>query len=541
MVCLLGAAGPSHAVVVGTAGELASAVQQANAGGDKNIVIRDGVYTLGDMLYITASGVTVSSQSGNRDAVIIQGQGMSGPVTHVFLVNGSGFTVRNMTLRNVLYHAIQLQPGIDAVLIQNLHILDTGEQMVKVPYDSSNMSLACDNGVMEGCLLEYSAGVGPQDYIGGIDAHNARNWIVRDNTFIGIRSPGVSLAEHAIHFWSSSQGTLVERNLIITCDRGIGFGLGDRGHTGGIIRNNMIYHDSSEGFADVGISLESAPGAQVYNNTIWMEHSYPNAIEYRFAATTGVLIANNLTNKAITSRDGATATVTTNVTNAQSSWFVGPATADLHLGSAVGAVVDQGQVISGLASDYDNDSRPQGSGIDIGADEYKTGGGGSCTLACPTDITVIDEDGDGTEIVTFDDPVVGGTCGTVTSDPPSGSAFPLGTALVTCTSSQNGGRCTFTVTVLAEVSAPPEVTLCTPSSGRRGATLAIVIAGSGFDNGATVTLGRGVTIKGARVSDGRRIDLTASVNKRARKGRRDVIVRNPDGQSDSCSGCFRVR
>jgi hypothetical protein len=51
----------------------------------------------------------------------------------------------------------------------------------------------------------------------------------------------------------------------------------------------MIYHDTSAGFADVAIGLENASGTQVYNNTIFMENSYPNAIEYRFSGTSGVL------------------------------------------------------------------------------------------------------------------------------------------------------------------------------------------------------------------------------------------------------------
>ncbi|MFC1853383.1 choice-of-anchor Q domain-containing protein, partial [candidate division CSSED10-310 bacterium] len=357
-------------VYVRTATELADAVSNANAGGPGTIVLYDGTYTLSDMLWVQAEGVTVRSESGDREAVIIQGKGMNGEVTHIFNVAGSRFTVRDVTLQQVSQHAIQLQIDIDSVLIRNVHILDTGEQMVKVAYDQ-NDARSSDNGIMESCLLEYSAGIGPQYYIGGIDAHFAKNWIVRANIFKAIRSPSDDTAEHAIHFWSDSENTLVERNLIINCDRGIGFGLGDRGHKGGIIRNNMIYHNTTEGFADVGIAVESASSVQVYNNTVFLEHSYPNAIEYRFSETNNAYIANNLTNKVIAQRDGGSATLEQNVTNAASSWFINVSVGDLHLSSALSSVVDQGVAISGLTDDFDGDSRPQGAGIDIGADEYQ--------------------------------------------------------------------------------------------------------------------------------------------------------------------------
>ncbi len=363
----------SEAITVSTTQQLVDAIAAANSGGDNTIILQNGTYTLDNMLWVAASNVTVRSASGNRADVIIEGRGMTGTVTHIFNVAGSHFTVRDVTLRLVSQHAVQLQIDVDSALIQNVHFIDTGEQMFKAAYDPTNMSLSSDNGIVENCFFEYSAGIGPQWYIGGIDVHNGKNWIVRNNAFSGIRSPSGDIAEHAIHFWSSSENTLVERNIIINCDRGIGFGMGDRGHIGGIIRNNMIYHNAAAGFNDAGIILESAVNASVYNNTVYHEHSYPNAIEYRFGATTGAFIANNLTNRAIAQRDGASGTVSHNVTNAQAGWFVNTSTGDLHLNSAISSVVDQGMAISGLTSDFDGDPRPQGAGIDIGADEYLGG------------------------------------------------------------------------------------------------------------------------------------------------------------------------
>jgi hypothetical protein len=81
--------------------------------------------------------------------------------------------------------------------------------MIKIPYEPSNLSLSSDDGIVKDCLFEHRVGIGPQYYIGGVDAHNAKNWMVRDSTFKGIRSPSLYAAEFAIHFWSDSGNTLV--------------------------------------------------------------------------------------------------------------------------------------------------------------------------------------------------------------------------------------------------------------------------------------------------------------------------------------------
>jgi len=374
------------AVIVNNVSQLFNAVEIANNGGENEILLQDGEYVLSNMLWISADNVIIRSLSGNRDAVIIRGAGgMNGGVSHIFNVPGSEFVVRDMTIGWVANHAIQIHGNNNSsnTIISNLHIVDTFEQMVKISYNPTSPHRS-RNGLMENCLLEYSTNVGPQYYIGGIDGHQTTNWTVRGNTFRNIISLSNDLAEHAIHFWSDSHGTIVENNIIINCDRGIGFGMGSRGHQGGIIRNNMIYHDAHhQNTADVGIGLENASEAWVYNNTIHFEQNYPNAIEYRFSGTHSGIIANNLTNKSIASRDGGDAILQTNLTNAQASWFINVGSGNLHLSSPILAVVDQGSLIQGLTGDIDGDARPQGGGIDIGADEYLISPVGSLTITSP--------------------------------------------------------------------------------------------------------------------------------------------------------------
>lgn len=376
LLCWRCDAAAPQSVTVSSVGQLADAVANANsAGGNVTILVASGVYTLTSTLNVTAPNVTISGQSGNRTDVVIQGDAMSSTaqIGNVLRVSGSNFQLHNVTLQRSGWHLIQIagEANADSPVISNCILRDSYEQLLKVSNDPTIPGVASDGGLVENCLFEYTAGVGPEYYIGGIDAHGSRNWTVRNNTFRYIISPSSSVAEFAVHFWDGSANNTVERNTVVDCDRGIGFGLDGQGNSGGIIRNNMLYHSASNGaFADVSIALTDSPGSQVYNNTVYMENGFQWAIEYRFSDTTGVLIANNLTNKPVMDRDGAAGTVTSNATGAVASWFVNPAAGDLHLSRAVSGVVDAGQTIPGLVDDFDGQSRPQGAAIDIGADEY---------------------------------------------------------------------------------------------------------------------------------------------------------------------------
>jgi hypothetical protein len=175
----------------------------------------------------------------------------------------------------------------------------------------------------------------------------------------------------------------VERNTIVDCARGIGFGLGDKtdwarrygdqpgaayvGHYGGLIRNNVVV--ASRPGMDTGIGLEQARGARVYHNTVYAgprATGYFSSIDYRFPSTT-VDIVNNLVTK-ITVRDGARARRGRNIESVTAGWFRNPARFDFHLRRSARGAIDRGVPVG--AAGLDIDGAPHGVGApDLGADE----------------------------------------------------------------------------------------------------------------------------------------------------------------------------
>ncbi len=379
--------------LVGTAAALQDAVYSAN---DLNvpatILLSNGTYVISSQLPIRCNNLIIRSLEGNRTNVIVRGPdtGPSATLPHVFDIYSNNVTIADITFGQCLYHGVQMHGeapyDVTGTRIHNCRIFDCNEQFIKGS-SANEDPVGSASGVVENCLFEFTGGWAYQYYTGGIDIHKGVDWQIRDNLFRNIRNPGGGMAEHAIHFWKRCdtyvQNVVVERNWIINCDRGIGFGLGAvaDGFNGGssVIRNNFVYNDGSGPNTDVGIGLESADSVSVDNNTIFVPYWAP--IEYRWTATSNVLIRNNLVNSSIASRDGGTATKSNNIENAQPSWFLDLPAGDLHVIYGTGNVIDQGITIADFADDLDGQARPKQEGWDIGADEY--------------DPATADSDGDG--------------------------------------------------------------------------------------------------------------------------------------------------
>lgn len=312
-------ASSAEALYVSNAKELVSAVKKAHAQNNiTEIVIAEGIYTLGRRLQIKRNNLILRSTASDPELTILSGGStLEESKAEILLdISGSNITVDGLTLQNVRRHLIQLraETNSDNFTLANSVLRDAYEQLFKVSAgDTKHYS---DNGVVMNSVFYYSEGIGPQYYIGGIDAHRAKGWKVKYNLFKDIASPADKVAEHAIHFWNDSRNNTVVGNTIINCDRGIGFGMRERDNQsiGGLIADNLIVHTNPEHpFADVGIILESSPYTKVTNNRVFLYGRYPNAIEYRFVGTHSVVITGNKTNRKIRARDGASGVVKNNV------------------------------------------------------------------------------------------------------------------------------------------------------------------------------------------------------------------------------------
>jgi len=388
-----------NVVHVSTVAGLESAVNNAASG--TTILVADGNYNLdGVYLLFDTPGVTLRSASGNRQAVVLDGNYIT---TEIVQIVASDVTIADLTLQEAYDHPIHVMSTETShtlnTLIYNVHIIDPGQQAIKI--NPVPGGFYTDNGVIACSQIELTgagrAHIRDNCYTGGVDAHQSRGWTVRDNRIQGFWCEA-GLSEHAIHLWRGCRDTTIERNILLDNARGVGLGLvtDGEGRTypddpcpaasgyvddfGGMIRNNFIAANSSGLFAsqsgfDCGICLWNACNAQALHNTVYTADpgSTFSSIEWRFPNTQAQII-NNLVNHTLRERDGATAQQDGNLSGALAGWFVAAGTGDLHLAPAATAAIDQVLAPAGVCDDIDGEARPAGPAADIGADELSAEG-----------------------------------------------------------------------------------------------------------------------------------------------------------------------
>ncbi len=381
-----------NTVTVDSVSALQNAVNNASAG--DTILIADGIYNLdGVYLRIDTPNVTLRSASGNRSAVVLDGNYIT---TEIIQIVASDVTIADITLREAYYHPIHVMSTDTAdtknTFIYNVEIIDPGEQAIKI--NPAGDGFYPDDGIIACSHIELTDAGRPHIrnncYTGGIDAHQAQNWVIRDNVIEGFWCEN-GLSEHGIHLWRGSRGTLVARNRLNNNARGIGFGLASSGdartypdnpcpsanggyvdHYGGIIRNNFVFANDTALFAseygfDCGICLWQACGAKALNNTVFSTVAPFSSIEWRFDHTEADII-NNLVSHNLRDRGGS-ATVQNNIENATAAMFADVVGGDLHLQAGV-AAIDSALTLADVSDDIDGQSRPIGAAADIGADEF---------------------------------------------------------------------------------------------------------------------------------------------------------------------------
>ncbi len=253
-----------------------------HASQDTEILLADGIYDLLQYSVLLKDDITLRSESGNSDAVLIRGPGYDTP-NEGLIITGNNITIADLSMTGMRDHAISAKPEIaggDAPHIYNVDLYNIGTQHIKGSPGTSNGLIACS-------AIGYKPNGAKGDYNGAIDLHTASNWTIRDNTIYNIAGDGSGcnvdkecgsyLTGPAILIWNNSKDTTVERNTITDSTRNIAFGLG-RGHEGGIIRENHIVQTTP---GDAGIELQSATGTIVENNVVLLKGNYRGAIEFR--------------------------------------------------------------------------------------------------------------------------------------------------------------------------------------------------------------------------------------------------------------------
>ncbi len=198
------------------------------------------------------------------------------------------------------------------------------------------------------------------------------DWIFSDNIFRNIKGRNGG-GRAAIFIWVRSRRVVVERNLMVDCDRGVAFGNPGESTANlageepayvsdGVIRNNFI-----AGGADCGIELWHSEGIKVCNNTIWRpERNWSRGIRIG-RGTSHTDVVNNVVHGEIR-LEGGEAQVRQNLAGRLDGYFVDVASGNLALTQAATGAIDKALSLPEVTDDIRGQRRP--GRPDLGAWEF---------------------------------------------------------------------------------------------------------------------------------------------------------------------------
>ncbi|HRZ57680.1 MAG TPA: right-handed parallel beta-helix repeat-containing protein [Candidatus Paceibacterota bacterium] len=366
---------------VATVEELLAAVERVEAGGA--ILLADGHYRLPRAIVLEGKrNIALRSASGDPARVTLSGQGWeSGSKEDDLLHIGhcEGVTVAHLSFADCRSYGIKVEAekAPKDIQIYDCRFRDIGVRAIKGSA-GQDPNIRAVKGSVRYCQFENTK-VPPADwlfggdYIAAIDMMALEDWHFSDNLFRNIRGRNGG-GRAAIFLWVRSQRVVVERNLILNCDRGVAFGnpgqstanlAGERlvYVADGIIRNNFI-----AGGPDCGIELWYADRIKVLHNTIWRpEQNWRRGIRVG-TGTAHTELVNNLVHGEIIF-EGGEAQMRHNLTGHLEGYFVSPASGNLALTREANGAIDQG--VPDPEATEDISGRPRVGRPDLGAWESR--------------------------------------------------------------------------------------------------------------------------------------------------------------------------
>jgi hypothetical protein len=365
---------------VSTADELLAAVGRVGPGG--TLLLADGHYKLPRVIVLERKkDVALRSLAGDPNRVILSGKGWDSNAQGddiIHIGHCEGVTLADLTFADCRSYGIKVEAenAPKRIHIYHCRFQDIGVRAIKGSA-GQDPTIRAVQGSVRYCSFENTK-VPPADwlyggdYISAIDMMALEDWTFGDNVFRNIRGrQGGGRA--AIFIWVRSRRIVVERNLIIDCDRGVAFGnpgqstANSDGEHLSYVSDSMIRNNVIVGGADCGIELWHTTGIKVFHNSIWRpERNWNRGIRIG-AGTSHSAILNNLVHGEIR-LDGGEAQVEHNLAGRLDGYFVNPASGNLALTSAAQGALGQGVPLPEVPDDIRKRPRPRRP--DLGAWQY---------------------------------------------------------------------------------------------------------------------------------------------------------------------------